>query len=205
MWVKNSCFLPSHIKTSLPEETIRVRNLCWLSKQIKFQICNNTEVWLEAIAEATSDTLPSGFLIKAAADIIIWQMAAGFHTIGAILFFCAAVNRKGTRVIVFKCSFFFFFFYILKLGTAWSLNAAFEGSFSLEFHVPGKERLSSGPQWSNLLRQHTYITHPGFGVTYYRQVRSWLKGRDIKSSSDLSLPSEILLTHWGGGSAMNHY
>lgn len=31
------CFLPSHMKTPLPEETIIGRNLCCLSKQIKFR------------------------------------------------------------------------------------------------------------------------------------------------------------------------
>lgn len=49
------CSLPSHMKALLPEETVRGRNICCLSKQNKFQRYKR-EVWLKAIAEATTDT-----------------------------------------------------------------------------------------------------------------------------------------------------
>lgn len=101
------CSLPSHMKTPLPKETIRGKNLCCLSKKIKFQGCNKTKVWLEAIAEATTATLPSGFLIKAATAITVWQMVVAFHRIRVIMFLCSCtdVDRKSVHVIIFKCSF----------------------------------------------------------------------------------------------------
>lgn len=143
------------MKTRIPEETIRGRNLCCLSKQIKFQRCNKTEVCLKAIAGATTDTLPSGFLIKATTAIIIWQIAVGLHTIRVIMFLCSrtAVHRKSIHVIIFKCSFY--------VGGRWSkgweqlkVKVSRRRLCLCGFYLPEKKRLSSGPLWSNLLRQH---------------------------------------------------
>ena len=140
------------METPLPEETIRGRNLCCLSKQIKFQRCNKTEVWLKAIAEATTDTLQRGFLIKAATAIIIWQMVAGFHIIKVITFLCSytAVYRKKAHTwsslnVVFMFG---------GGGVEADTSLEYEKALSLRVLLPEKERLSSGPLWSNLLRQH---------------------------------------------------
>ncbi len=157
------CSLPSHTKTPFPEETIRGRNLCCLSKQIKFQRCNKTEVCLKAIAEGTADTLPSGFLIKAATAIIIWQMVVGFHTIRVIMFpcSCTAVYRKSFHVIIFKCSFYVWG----RWSKGWEqlkVKVSRRRLCLYGFYLPEKERLSSGPLSSNLLRQHiNYTTRLG--------------------------------------------
>lgn len=147
------CSLPSHMETPLPKETIRGKNLCCLSKQIKFQRCNKTEVWLEAIAEATTDTLPSGFLIKAATAITVWQMVLEIHRIRVIMFLLhRCLLKKHSCDHLFKCT-----FCVLGLER-WrkcvEVKVSIRSLSLCGFHLPEKEKLSSGPLWGNLLRQH---------------------------------------------------